>query len=135
MFFTTKELGRVYVIRMVLPCGTTVHKVGMTNSNRATDRLFELLRSWFNSFRYVPYARLRLDHECHNPSKIEAYIHKVLSRCRYNPEFPVQGHTEMFIGVNEVSLIHFIKNTDTIPEELSKEQYKVLGTLLKVWGD
>ena len=130
MFFTRREIGRVYVIRMTLPCGTKVLKVGMTNSNRATDRVFEILRSWFNSFRYVPHTSLRLDHECYDPAKVETFIHKVLGRYAYDPGMKVQGYTEMFVGINELKLLHFIKNTEMVPEGLSGADYRILGKLL-----
>jgi len=130
VFFTRREMGRVYVIRMTLPCGTVVHKIGMTNSDRSTDRVFEILRSWFNSFRYVPYTKLRLDHECYDPLKIEAFLHKVLDRYKYEPGKKVQGHTEMFVGIDELKLIHFIRNIEIVHEELTKNEYSILGNLL-----
>jgi len=130
MFFKRKDLGRVYVIRMLLLDGTVVHKVGMTHSDRATDRFFEILRSWFNTFRYVPASRLRLDHECENPEAIEKFMHKVLKEYKYSPGKPVQGHTEMFAGVDEVRLIHFLSNTDKAIKGVSDNHYKILGKLL-----
>lgn len=125
MFFTTRKIGRVYVLRLLLANGDVVHKVGMCKSSRSTDRMFEILRSWFNTFRYVPHAVLKLDHECENPEELEKYFHKVLSSYNYRPEYNVQGYTEMFVGLDEIRLTHFIKNTYRDPGKLSKESYQV----------
>ncbi len=108
-FFTRQDIGRVYVIKMTLPDDTVVHKVGMCNSARSTDRMFEILRSWFNSYRFVPHAELRLDMQCHNPAKIESYIHKVLRPVQFEPNYKVQGGTEMFTDIDESKLIWFLK--------------------------
>jgi hypothetical protein len=130
VFFTQKDLGRVYVIRLVPVCGTVVLKVGMTHSDRATDRVFEILRSWFNNFRYVPYTQLKLDYGCEDPRDIEQFVHKVLEEYRFEPGKNVQGGTEMFTGVDELKLIHFIRNTEKVPGELTKEEYEIIGRLL-----
>jgi len=41
-FFKRKDIGRVYVVKMVLPGGAIIHKIGMCHSNRATDRMMEI---------------------------------------------------------------------------------------------
>lgn len=133
-FFTRKDMGRIYVIRMELPDGEIIHKIGMCFSDRATDRMMELLRSWFVKYRYVPYAELRLDMACYNPKEVEKYIHRILDRNRYSCEHKVQGSTEMFRGVDEVRLLVFLRrfkdSVDPYCPELDKSGYDIVNGLL-----
>jgi len=108
-FFTRQDIGRIYVVKLVLPDDTVVHKIGMCHSDRSTDRMMELLRSWFSYFRFVPYTELRLDMQCQNANKIESYLHKVLKPVAFEPNFKVQGSTEMFVEVDERRLLWFIR--------------------------
>ena len=108
-FFKRQDIGRVYVIKMVLPGNTVVHKIGMCHSDRAVDRMMEILKSWFTSFRFIPYTELRMDLECQDAPGVEKYIHKVLHKNQFIPTHKVSGHTEMFTGLDELRVIHFIK--------------------------
>ncbi len=133
-FFKRQDIGRIYVIKMVLPGNYVVHKIGITNSNRATDRMMEILRSWFTKFRFVPYSELRLDMECHNPEYLEQYIHRILRVNQFIPSEKVSGGTEMFVDLDENRVITFLKaynNSSYIePPDLTNEQYKIIGKLL-----
>jgi hypothetical protein len=133
-FFKRKDIGRVYVIRITLPDSTIVHKVGMCHSDRATDRMMEILKSWFISFRFVPYSQLKLDMSCQNAGKIEKYVHKALSYLTFEPYHNVEGRTEMFTDVDENRLIWFIRNCENSPytslDKLTNEQSKILSKLL-----
>lgn len=133
-FFTARDLGRIYVIRMELPDDTVIHKIGITHTPRATDRLMAVLRSWFTRFRFVPYSELRLDLACENPKKLESYLHWILQNNRFEPNYEVEGHTEMFIGVNEIRLICFIRayvaSSYVVPPLLTEEGRIVLNKLL-----
>lgn len=108
-FFVRQTIGRIYVIKIVLPESFTVYKIGMCNSDRSTDRMMEILRSWFVNYRFVPYTELKLDMKCDNAGKLEKYLHKVFQIFEFEPNYPVQGHTEMFTGLNEQRLLWFIK--------------------------
>ena len=108
-FFKRQDIGRVYVVKLILPDDTVVHKVGMCNSSRSADRMMEILKSWFNAYRFVPYAELRLDLQCHEPEKLEKYIHRILKPVAFEPSKKVNGGTEMFTDVNESKLIWFIR--------------------------
>ena len=134
-FFKRQDIGRVYVVKLILPDSTIVHKVGMTHTDRATDRMMEILRSWFSYFRYVPYAELKLDMQCNNPLEIEAYMHSILRPLSFTPKFKVQGSTEMFTGVNEYKLLTFMKavNNSNLSKlaKVSDSQAKVLSNLLR----
>lgn len=133
-FFKRQEIGRVYVLRIDLPDGCTIHKIGMTSSDRATDRMMEILRSWFNHYRYIPYCELRLDMEFSQPSKLEKFLHNVFESKACPPDDKVDGHTEMFYGINEFRLIKYMKSFDKSifdePVNLSKDQYKTICELL-----
>ena len=112
VFFKRRDVGRIYIIKMVLPDGCIVHKIGMTHSNRATDRMMEILRSWFTRYRFVPYSELRLDMECNYPGDLEKHIHRILKSKRFEPDEKVEGGTEMFTEINEVRVIHYLRNFD-----------------------
>lgn len=133
-FFNRQDIGRVYVIKMILPDETVVHKIGMCNSNRSTDRMMEILRSWFNKFRFVPYSELRLDMECHNPKLLEAYIHSILKNNQFIPSHKVSGGTEMFTDINEVRLIQFLKAYNNSmfvhPPKLLENEVQAINQLL-----
>ena len=133
-FFKRMDIGRLYVIKMVLPDGLIVHKVGMTKSDRATDRMMEILRSWFVKYRFSPYSELRLDMECNYPAELEKHIHQVLGHSRFEPSHKVDGGTEMFVDIDEVRLIHYLRNfnSNLLEEflELSDSDCKAVGQLL-----
>jgi len=133
-FYTRQDIGRLYVIKMILPDDTVVHKIGMTNSNRSTDRMMEILRSWFSKYRFTPYAELRLDMETGYPRQLEAFIHKVLWKHQFIPNMPVEGHTEMFTDIDEQRLFHYLRNFNEqnlcIPAEFTPEEYAALGQLI-----
>lgn len=133
MFFTQREVGRIYVILMVLPDGTIVHKIGMTKSDRAVDRMMEILRSWFMRYRFIPYVELRLDMNTNYPKELESHIHNILKHKQFMPHMKVDGGTEMFTDIDEFRVLHYLKtfNEDLFPElRLSKEDYKHLGQLI-----
>lgn len=131
MFAKRQDIGRVYVIKMVLPDGTIVHKIGMCSSNRSTDRMMEILRSWFTKYRFVPYSELKLDMETGRPLEIEQHMHKMLAHKQYVPGEKVSGGTEMFEGIDEFRVLQYLKhcNDDVFsqPLGLNDNDYKNLG--------
>lgn len=134
MFFKRKDIGRVYVIKIVLPDGTIVHKIGMCKSNRSTDRMMEILRSWFMKFRFVPYAELKLDMETGRPLEIEQHMHKILKHKKYAPGEKVSGGTEMFTDIDEFRVLQYLRHCDDNlfdnPLGLSNIDYEHLGQLI-----
>lgn len=120
-FFARQDIGRLYILKMVLPDDTIVHKIGMCNTDRVQDRMMEILRSWFMQYRFVPYTELRLSIETGYPKEFEAFIHKVLAPKRFIPHKKVSGGTEMFTDINEFRLIHYLKafNEDNFKEGLN----------------
>ena len=101
--------GRVYVLRITLQDSTVVHKIGMCFTPRSADRMMEILRSWFMAYRYIPETRLRLDYETDDPKGLESYIHGQLAEFKWVPDKKVDGHQEMFKGLDEEVVIDFIK--------------------------
>ncbi len=136
MFFSKREIGRLYVIRIELPDGVVVHKVGMCSSDRAIDRMMEILRSWFTSYRFVPFTVLKLDMPTSYPKELESHIHKILKHKQFIPYHKVEGRTEMFTDIDEFRLLHYIRtfNEALIPLlikfPLSAQNYKDLGRLI-----
>lgn len=133
-FFTKKDIGRVYVIKMILPGHLVVHKIGMCHSARSLDRMMEVLRSWFCSYRFVPYSELKMDLECNDPKKLEAYIHRVLDKHRFEPNYKVEGYTEMFTDINELRVIthlrQFNDSNHQHVQNLTENDYDVICRLL-----
>lgn len=134
MFFERKDIGRVYVIRMTLDSGLVVHKIGMTKTDRAIDRMMEILRSWFMRFRYVPYTKLCMDQKVFDPAKFEKFIHAVLAHKKYIPHMKVDGYTEMFYGLDEQRILHYLRNFNEenlkTVDDLTETQIKFLGSWL-----
>lgn len=133
-FFARQDKGRIYVLRIVLPDGTVVHKIGMVNTNRSTDRMMELLRSWFTKYRFVPYTELRLDMETPYPLELEAHIHNCLAHKAWVPNEKVEGRTEMFENLDEFRVLHYLKtfNHDLIRDGLvlNGDEYQIIGKLI-----
>ncbi len=101
--------GRVYMLRMVLDDKEVIHKIGMCYTPRSTDRMMEILRSWFMQYRYVPETRMRMDFETKTPYPLEQHIHEALSECKWIPDKKVDGANEMFMGIDEQEVIDYIK--------------------------
>lgn len=133
-FFKRQDIGRIYVIKMVLPDSVVVHKIGLCHSSRSVDRMMEILRSWFTNFRFVPYSELRLDMETNYPKQIEEHIHKVLAHKKFMPHKEVSGWTEMFTDIDEFRVIQYLRHCGTsmtdAPLGLSSYDYKNLGKFL-----
>jgi hypothetical protein len=133
-FFVRQDIGRLYVIKMFLPDDTVVWKIGMTQSDRTTDRMMEILRSWFMRYRFIPYCEMKLNMETTVPRELESHIHKVLKSKQYTPEHKVDGGTEMFTNIDEFRVLHYLRsfNDDLIrnPLDLSDEDYTNLCQLI-----
>lgn len=129
MFLAAKSnntsVGRLYVIQLILDTGEIIHKIGMCHSARSTDRLFEILRSWFNVHRYSPRADIRLDMKTEIPLLLEKYVHFVFEDYKYTPDKKSSGFTEMFIGLDEDKLIHYLRfevYEDLLDEDLTEKE-------------
>ena len=118
MFFSKKTgltkkndgFGRVYLFRVTLDDGSIIHKVGMTNSDRATDRMFEVLRSFFHSYRYSPKCELRKDKKVLVPRLVEKHLHGLLDDLKYTFSKKFDGSTEFFQDLDEESFIEYLND-------------------------
>jgi hypothetical protein len=106
------DKGRIYILRMTLDNKEVIHKIGMCHSSRSTDRMLEILRSWFMYYRYVPETRLRLDYETGVPLLFEQHIHEILKEFKWVPDKKVDGAQEMFKDLDEDEVIEYIKDFD-----------------------
>ena len=109
---STSTAGRVYILELTTLNGEVVHKVGMTRSDRSTDRMMEILRSWFQVYRYVPHTSCRLDHETGVPLLLEQHLHEILGDWKWVPDKKVDGGQEMFTDIDVKEVIHYIKYFD-----------------------
>ena len=108
-FLSRVDKPRIYVLRIDTLDNEIIYKVGMCNTDRVTDRMMEILRSWFCSYRYVPTTKLLLNINCVGVKNVEAYLHSVLQSNRYAPKYKTDGCTEMFVNLDETRLLWFVK--------------------------
>ena len=119
------KYGRLYVLQITLECGKVIHKVGMTYSDRATDRMLEILRSFFNTYRYIPMCKLRKDKKVFIPLLVEKYMHEILDEWSYTPDKPFDGSTEFFHNLDEQEVLEYLdtfKYSDLLANKISMKQ-------------
>jgi len=107
------SFGRVYIFEMTLDDGTVIHKVGMVNSDsmsRVTDRLMEVLRSFFMVFRKVPSARIVKAQKFLIPYIVENHLHKLLAELKYKSDKKWDGSNELFANVDVDALVDYIEH-------------------------
>jgi len=100
---TNNPYGRVYVFELVLDNGTIIHKVGMVNSDsmsRVTDRLMEVLRSFFMQYRYVPHSKIVKAKKYLVPYYVETHMHHLLEELKYVPDKKFDGSNELFVNLD-----------------------------------
>jgi len=103
--------GRVYIFEIELDEGTVIHKVGMVNSDsmsRVTDRLMEVLRSFFMVYRYVPKSRIVKAKKFLIPYIVENHLHKLLAELKYKSDKKYDGYDEMFSDVDIDELVSYM---------------------------
>ena len=104
--------GRVYIFELVLEDGTEIHKVGMVGSDsmsRVTDRLMEVLRSFFMQYRYVPHSKIVKAKKFLVPYYVETHIHHLLEDLKYTPDKKFDGSNELFIGLDTDELVNYME--------------------------
>ena len=101
--------GRVYVFSLVIN-GEYVYKVGMCHSDRTTDRFMEVLRAYFNVYRYIPEAKILKFKEFSNPLLVEKHLHKELKEYRYKFTKKFSGSTEFFSDIDISYLLQYIED-------------------------
>lgn len=119
-FFTRKRdtqvkddgYGRVYVMKFILDDGTIIHKIGMCHSDRTTDRMMEVLRSFFIKYRYVPRSSIRKNVKTLVPYLLEKHMHELLDKWKYRFDKDIDGNTEMFHNLDEEVVLDYLDNFD-----------------------
>ena len=106
------KYGRLYVLKFILDDGTVLHKVGMCNSDRSTDRMMEILRDFFIKYRYVPRCEMRRDKKTIVPLLLEKHMHSLLDEWSYSFDKKFNGSTEFFSDINESILLDYLDNFD-----------------------
>lgn len=82
-------------MRFILP-NKVVYKIGMTTNPRATDRLMEIVRSYYNKYRETPIAKILRYRSCDNVFQVEAMLHRYFSDYQSEFEHKFDGCTECF---------------------------------------
>jgi len=101
----------VYIFELELDDGTMIHKVGMVNSDsmsRVTDRLMEVLRSFFMVYRYVPKSRIVKAKKFLIPYIVENHLHKLLAELKYKSDKKWDGYDEVFSDVDIDELVSYM---------------------------
>ena len=109
--------GRVYIFELILEDGTELVKVGMVNSDsmsRVTDRLMEVLRSFFMQYRYVPKSRIVKAKKFLIPYIVENHLHKLLAELKYKSDKKFDGYNELFIDIDLDELVSYIDSFEYI---------------------
>ncbi len=134
---SVSRYGRLYVIRFTLSDGTILHKVGMVKSPRSVDRMMEILRSFFMTYRYIPQCELRKDKKVVAPLLIEQHMHELLEDYSYKFNKQFDGYTEFFYDLDECILLDHLDNLDyrdvleAKGSSMNKEDYDAISDELK----
>ena len=102
-------VGRLYILQLTLDNTEVIHKIGMCYTPRSTDRMLEILRSWFMVYRYIPETRMKLDFETEVPYELDKHVHEILRDFKWVPDKKVDGAQEMFRGLAEREVIDYIR--------------------------
>ena len=115
--------GRVYVLRFELE-DTIVWKVGMTRSDRSLDRMLEILRSFFITYRYIPKVTMRRDKKVIVPLLVEQHMHDALEDYSHTFDKKFDGCTEFFSDLDEDILLDYL---DSFRYETLLEERTTIG--------
>jgi len=134
----TSVYGRVYIFELDID-GEIVHKVGMVNSDsmgRVTDRLMEVLRSYFMVYRVVPRSRIVKAVKVRVPYYVETYAHSLLEGLEYHFDKKFDGCNEFFQGLDEVELGQYLEKFDyrellSGKQKMDKERYEKISEAIR----
>ena len=105
---TKSKYGRLYVLRITLDTGKIVHKVGLCYSDRSVDRMMEVLRSFFSTYRYIPMCVLKRDKKVLIPDLVEKHMHELLAEWSYQFDKKFNGSTEFFENLDEEVVLKYL---------------------------
>jgi hypothetical protein len=92
------DVGYVYVMEFRFQTKTdykTLYKVGIT-INQPVDRMLQIVRSFFQSRRYVPECRLLKYRKVPEYGRLEKELHTILKEYNYKFNKPFDGSSEYF---------------------------------------
>ena len=97
--------GRLYLLKFYLTDTDIVYKIGVTSRDRCTDRMLEVLKDFFDKFRYIPKCVMLRDRFCIGYLDKEKKLHSKYKE--YNVKFNKKfgGSTEFFADINEKELL------------------------------
>jgi len=87
--------GIVYILIMVID-GYEVYKIGVTSRETVYERSLEILSSHCSQYRFYPYMKPKRFRKTSNIYEKEKALHNYFEECRYTPEKPFGGSTELF---------------------------------------
>ena len=133
------QLGRVYLFEFILDDNTLVYKVGMVNSDsmsRVTDRLMEVLRSFFMTYRYIPRSRIVKAKKYKIPYIVENHFHSLLDDIKYSFDKKFDGSNEFFTDLDVDMFKEYMDTFEYIEllrgeTSMPKDRYEKIKTAIR----
>ena len=99
-FFTknagSPEVSRLYVLDIELPSGMKVIKIGKSSGHSSLDRMLQIQRSYYHSYRTTFICNIKRDRKCEDVFKYETELHRFFSEFSYKAKVAFDGSTELF---------------------------------------
>ena len=111
------KMDRVYLYRFLLNDDEIVYKIGVSKHDNMVDRLIEIVRGFYNVYRYIPMCDVRYYRKCVDAYTAEKEIHKRLDKMRYKFDEKFGGSTEFFCGEYEEIEAVFLDQIEKINKE------------------
>ena len=96
---TPKKQRRLYLMKITLPTGMEVIKVGVSSGVSSKERLLQICSGIYDKYRSTPMIKLLRDREVDADSvfKYETILHQYFADYRYKTKKVFDGVTEMFV--------------------------------------
>ena len=92
-----KLQDRVYIIKAkLLDTNEFIFKVGKSSGKNSVDRMLQVSRSHFMTYRYIPMMTLKRDRPCDNAFEIETKLHQLFKDDKYYFDKKIDGFNEWF---------------------------------------
>ena len=93
-----KQKSRLYVLRITLPSGLTVCKLGKASGVSSKSRMMQICESIYDKTRSTPCIKVLRDREvpADKVFEYETRLHQYFSDYRYYSKVPWSGNTEAF---------------------------------------
>ena len=133
------KVGRIYVMEFTLECGTILHKIGKSSGKSSKNRMLDIVDSFFNTYRYTPMVRIRLDMETITPLLVEKHIHRLLAEYSCGFEKKFNGSTEFFYEIDSKEVINYLRefpyNELLQVDEMNQDDYEAIAAHLRAIRD